>query len=179
MQKSLAKFSLALHVTSFPLSVLLLTIATNQSARENSRSYCKTYHISHRMISYIISPHLTSPRLTSRHVIYHVVSYHISRRIVSYITSYRIIYHIVSYHISHRIVSYITSYRIIYHIVSYHISHRIVSYHISITLLMKTYFLCFSVPGPFGERDDQQVFIQKLVPDTDHVIVRFSSTGKR
>jgi len=33
--------------------------------------------------------------------------------------------------------------------------------------------------GPFGERDDQQVFIQKLVPDTDHVIVRFSSTGKR
>jgi len=40
-----------------------------------------------------------------------------------------------------------------------------------------TYLL--SVPGPFGERDDQQVFIQKLVPDTDHVIVRFSSTGKR
>ena len=36
-----------------------------------------------------------------------------------------------------------------------------------------------SSPGPFGERDDQQVFIQKLVPDTDHVIVRFSSTGKR
>ena len=40
-------------------------------------------------------------------------------------------------------------------------------------------FFCLSVPGPFGERDDQQVFIQKLVPDTDHVIVRFSSTGKR
>lgn len=39
--------------------------------------------------------------------------------------------------------------------------------------------LAGSVIGPFGERDDQQVFIQKLVPDTDHVIVRFSSTGKR
>lgn len=39
--------------------------------------------------------------------------------------------------------------------------------------------LAGNVIGPFGERDDQQVFIQKLVPDTDHVIVRFSSTGKR
>ena len=39
--------------------------------------------------------------------------------------------------------------------------------------------LCSLPPGPFGERDDQQVFIQKLVPDTDYVIVRFSSTGKR
>ncbi|EDO48579.1 predicted protein [Nematostella vectensis] len=33
--------------------------------------------------------------------------------------------------------------------------------------------------GPFGDRDDQQVFIQKIVPDTDHVHVRLSSTGKR
>ena len=41
MQKSLAKFSLALHVTSFSLSVLLLTIAANQSVRMNSDSYCK------------------------------------------------------------------------------------------------------------------------------------------
>ena len=40
-------------------------------------------------------------------------------------------------------------------------------------------FFSFLFLGPFGERDDQQVFIQKLVPDTDHVIVRFSSTGKR
>lgn len=39
--------------------------------------------------------------------------------------------------------------------------------------------LAGNVIGPFGERDDQQVFIQKLVPDTDYVIVRFSSTGKR
>ncbi|XP_030074158.1 SH3KBP1-binding protein 1 [Microcaecilia unicolor] len=33
--------------------------------------------------------------------------------------------------------------------------------------------------GPFGERDDQQVFIQKVVPDTNKVFVRLSSTGKR
>ena len=36
MQKGLAKFSLALHLTSFSLSILLLTIAANQSARKNS-----------------------------------------------------------------------------------------------------------------------------------------------
>ncbi|KPP77171.1 hypothetical protein Z043_103430, partial [Scleropages formosus] len=33
--------------------------------------------------------------------------------------------------------------------------------------------------GPYGERDDQQVFIQRVVPDTDKVFVRFSSNGKR
>ncbi|XP_043551741.1 BTB/POZ domain-containing protein KCTD3 isoform X1 [Chiloscyllium plagiosum] len=33
--------------------------------------------------------------------------------------------------------------------------------------------------GPFGERDDQQVFIQKVVPVTNKLFVRFSSTGKR
>ncbi|XP_068766206.1 SH3KBP1-binding protein 1 isoform X1 [Struthio camelus] len=33
--------------------------------------------------------------------------------------------------------------------------------------------------GPFGERDDQQVFIQKVVPDACQVFVRLSSTGKR
>ncbi|XP_028652293.1 SH3KBP1-binding protein 1 isoform X1 [Erpetoichthys calabaricus] len=33
--------------------------------------------------------------------------------------------------------------------------------------------------GPYGERDDQQVFIQRVVPDTDRVFVRLSSNGKR
>jgi hypothetical protein len=33
--------------------------------------------------------------------------------------------------------------------------------------------------GPFGEREDQQVFIQKVVPYTDQLFVRLSSTGKR
>nr|XP_008112015.1 PREDICTED: SH3KBP1-binding protein 1 [Anolis carolinensis] len=33
--------------------------------------------------------------------------------------------------------------------------------------------------GPFGERDDQQVFLQKVVPDASNLYVRLSSTGKR
>uniref|UniRef100_A0A8C7FGW9 BTB/POZ domain-containing protein KCTD3 n=1 Tax=Oncorhynchus kisutch TaxID=8019 RepID=A0A8C7FGW9_ONCKI len=33
--------------------------------------------------------------------------------------------------------------------------------------------------GPYGERDDQQVFIQRVVPDTDRLYVRLSSNGKR
>ncbi|XP_075594690.1 SH3KBP1-binding protein 1 [Balearica regulorum gibbericeps] len=33
--------------------------------------------------------------------------------------------------------------------------------------------------GPFGERDEQQVFIQRVVPDACQVFVRLSSTGKR
>lgn len=34
-------------------------------------------------------------------------------------------------------------------------------------------------PGPFGERDDRQVFLQKVVPDANKLYVRLSSTGKR
>lgn len=37
----------------------------------------------------------------------------------------------------------------------------------------------FLVSGPYGERDDQQVFIQRVVPDTDKLYVRLSSNGKR
>ncbi|XP_068450017.1 BTB/POZ domain-containing protein KCTD3 [Clinocottus analis] len=33
--------------------------------------------------------------------------------------------------------------------------------------------------GPFGDRDDQQVFIQKVIPITHKLFVRLSSTGKR
>jgi hypothetical protein len=33
--------------------------------------------------------------------------------------------------------------------------------------------------GPFGEQDDQQVFIQKVFPMTNKLFVRVSSTGKR
>lgn len=42
----------------------------------------------------------------------------------------------------------------------------------------KSSFLFFPL-GPFGERDDQQVFIQKVVPITNKLFVRLSSTGKR
>ncbi|XP_044265380.1 BTB/POZ domain-containing protein KCTD3 [Tribolium madens] len=33
--------------------------------------------------------------------------------------------------------------------------------------------------GPFGEQDDEQVFIQKVVPDADQLFVRLASNGKR
>lgn len=33
--------------------------------------------------------------------------------------------------------------------------------------------------GPYGEKDDQQVFVQKLVPQTDRLFVRLASNGKR
>jgi len=36
-----------------------------------------------------------------------------------------------------------------------------------------------SCSGPFGDQDDEQVFIQKIVPDTDRLFVRLASTGKR
>lgn len=38
---------------------------------------------------------------------------------------------------------------------------------------------CVLCSGPYGERDDQQVFIQRVVPDTDKLYVRLSSNGKR
>uniref|UniRef100_A0A2R5LAI4 BTB/POZ domain-containing protein KCTD3 n=1 Tax=Ornithodoros turicata TaxID=34597 RepID=A0A2R5LAI4_9ACAR len=33
--------------------------------------------------------------------------------------------------------------------------------------------------GPYGEQDDEQVFIQKVVPETDQIYVRYASSGKR
>ncbi|CAF0947600.1 unnamed protein product [Didymodactylos carnosus] len=34
--------------------------------------------------------------------------------------------------------------------------------------------------GPYGDRDDQQVFVQKVIPyDTEQIYIRFCSTGKR
>ena len=36
-----------------------------------------------------------------------------------------------------------------------------------------------SSPGPFGEGDDEQVFIQRVIPDTDTIFVHLSSTGDR
>ncbi|KAF5308188.1 hypothetical protein FQR65_LT06368 [Abscondita terminalis] len=36
-----------------------------------------------------------------------------------------------------------------------------------------------NVCGPFGEQNDEQVFIQKVVPDTDQLYVRLASNGKR
>ena len=33
--------------------------------------------------------------------------------------------------------------------------------------------------GPFGERDNEQVFVQRVVPETDKLFVRLSSNGQR
>ncbi|KAJ2953393.1 hypothetical protein O0L34_g983 [Tuta absoluta] len=33
--------------------------------------------------------------------------------------------------------------------------------------------------GPYGEQDEEQIFIQKVVPDTDTLFVRLASNGKR
>lgn len=44
---------------------------------------------------------------------------------------------------------------------------------------IKYHFICCFHSGPFGERDDQQVFIQKVIPVTNKLFVRLSSTGKR
>ncbi|XP_045132172.1 BTB/POZ domain-containing protein KCTD3-like isoform X2 [Portunus trituberculatus] len=33
--------------------------------------------------------------------------------------------------------------------------------------------------GPYGEQDDEQVFIQKVVPETDQLFVRLASNGRR
>jgi hypothetical protein len=35
------------------------------------------------------------------------------------------------------------------------------------------------VTGPYGEQDDTQVFIQKVVPETDRLFVRLASSGQR
>lgn len=33
--------------------------------------------------------------------------------------------------------------------------------------------------GPFGEQDDEQIFVQKVVPDTDQLYVRLAANGER
>ncbi|XP_026743077.1 BTB/POZ domain-containing protein KCTD3-like isoform X1 [Trichoplusia ni] len=38
---------------------------------------------------------------------------------------------------------------------------------------------CDIVSGPYGEQDEEQIFIQKVVPDTDTLYVRLASNGKR
>lgn len=33
--------------------------------------------------------------------------------------------------------------------------------------------------GPFGEGDDEQVFVQRVIPEIDTIFIRLSSTGDR
>lgn len=37
----------------------------------------------------------------------------------------------------------------------------------------------FNNLGPYGEQDDEQLFVQQIVPDSDELYVRLASTGKR
>ena len=34
-------------------------------------------------------------------------------------------------------------------------------------------------PGPYGEQDGEQIFVQRLVPDTNQCFVRLASNGER
>lgn len=33
--------------------------------------------------------------------------------------------------------------------------------------------------GPYGEQDEEQIFVQKVVPEIDTLYVRLASNGKR
>ena len=45
-------------------------------------------------------------------------------------------------------------------------------------MIIKTILFRLSL-GPFGQGDDEQVFIQRVVPNTDTIFVRQSSSGHR
>lgn len=55
-------------------------------------------------------------------------------------------------------------------------------YHIFVILNLNFYTVNHNkiyFTGPFGEQDDEQVFVQKVVPETDQLFVRLASNGKR
>ena len=55
-------------------------------------------------------------------------------------------------------------------------------YHIFVILNLNFYTVDYNktyFTGPFGEQDDEQVFVQKVVPETDQLFVRLASNGKR
>ena len=37
----------------------------------------------------------------------------------------------------------------------------------------------FKSAGPFGYLDEEQVFVQRIIPETDTIFIRLSSDGKR
>lgn len=41
------------------------------------------------------------------------------------------------------------------------------------------YVIFFIIIGPYGEQDDEQVFVQKVMPETSELFVRLASNGKR
>lgn len=45
--------------------------------------------------------------------------------------------------------------------------------------IIKKKLINYLILGPFGEQDDEQVFVQKVIPETDQLFVRLASNGKR
>ena len=50
---------------------------------------------------------------------------------------------------------------------------------IFINISFQNYLILRKIPGPFGEQDEEQVFVQKVVPETSELYVRLASNGKR
>lgn len=42
-----------------------------------------------------------------------------------------------------------------------------------------SYSYVYLFTGPYGEQDDEQVFVQKVMPETSELFVRLASNGKR
>lgn len=49
--------------------------------------------------------------------------------------------------------------------------------YIFLSVVMGNYVITFL--GPYGEQDEEQIFVQKVVPETDTLYVRLASNGKR
>ena len=44
---------------------------------------------------------------------------------------------------------------------------------------MRSFASCYSTSGPFGDQDGEQVFVQRVIPETNQIFVRLASTGDR
>lgn len=59
-------------------------------------------------------------------------------------------------------------------------SKHIITVTVNADILWYMYMYIFIMfIGPYGEQDDQQVFIQKVVPETNQLFIRLSSNGQR
>lgn len=59
--------------------------------------------------------------------------------------------------------------------------HALTAVGYDINFLNVTDFMLYQsiLSGPYGEQDDEQLFVQQIVPDSDQLYVRLASTGKR
>ena len=63
------------------------------------------------------------------------------------------------------------------HYIYLHKKHFVMQSVIILYTRVCTVTLCMS--GPFGDLDEEQVFVQRIIPETDTIFVRLSSDGKR